>query len=88
MSLRTIIIQYLGDTLYLPPLEREVNHIIIREDGVKDWVGYEPVVRCNDCKHFGFFDDSEEKDYCGYWGSLAIDPDDFCKWGERKEVVK
>lgn len=36
MSLRSMTVQYIGDTLYLPPLERKVNHIIVRDGDVKD----------------------------------------------------
>ena len=39
MSIRHIEIQYIGNTLYLPPLEREVKHIIVRN--VKDWEHFE-----------------------------------------------
>lgn len=44
----------------------------------------EPIVRCKDCRNFGVFEDGDEKDYCGYWGALAIEPDGFCKWGVRE----
>ena len=44
--MRNMEVQYVGDTLYLPPLEREVNHIIIREDDVKDWEHFEPKRTC------------------------------------------
>lgn len=51
MSLRNIIVQYVGDTLYLPPLEREVNHIIVSEYDVKDWEHFEPVRTCKLIRH-------------------------------------
>ena len=41
MSLRNMTVQYVGDTLYLPPLEREVKHIIVRNEDVKDWEHFE-----------------------------------------------
>ena len=48
MSLRNREVQYVGDTLYLPPLEREVNHIIVREENVKDWGHFEKERTCYD----------------------------------------
>ena len=38
MGLRNITVQYVGDTLYLPPLEREVKRITVRKPDVN---GYE-----------------------------------------------
>lgn len=35
-------VQYVGDTLYLPPLEREVNHIIVYNDGLNGFEHFEP----------------------------------------------
>lgn len=46
MSLRNMTVQYVGDTLYLPPLEREVNHIIVRNEDVKNWEHFEPERTC------------------------------------------
>lgn len=42
MSLRTMTVQYVGGTLYLPPFEREVNHIV-----VKDWEHFEKERTCS-----------------------------------------
>lgn len=39
-------VQYVGNTLYLPPLEREVKHIIVRNNDVKDWEHFEPERTC------------------------------------------
>lgn len=84
MSLRNMEVQYVGDTLYLPPLEREVKHIIVREAGVADWIRYEPIIRCRDCKHYTD-DEVEYRHYCNEWCG-QVKPDGFCAWGERKEV--
>lgn len=46
MSLRNMEVQYVGDTLYLPPLEREVKHIIVKDEDVKDWKHFEPKRTC------------------------------------------
>lgn len=47
MSLRSMTVQYVGDTLYLPPLEREIKHIIVGEYDVKDWEHFEPERTCH-----------------------------------------
>jgi len=78
MSLRNIIVQYVGDTLYLPPLEREVKHIIVGEYDERDWEHFEPVVRCRDCTVY-----DGEGYGCSY--GRGDEPDGFCSWGERKE---
>lgn len=94
MSLRSMTVQYVGDTLYLPPLEREIKHIIVREADVADWIRYEPIVRCRDCRHFTpkgthkFENGKVNDDYCDYvrgW-MLQITPDGFCAWGERRDA--
>ena len=44
-----------------------------------------PVVRCKDCKHYdqrGYCDNEHWEDAEGW--SKAIDPSDFCSYGERK----
>lgn len=48
MSLRNMEVQYVGDTLYMPPLEREVKHIIVRNEDVKDWEHFELERTCHD----------------------------------------
>lgn len=45
-----------------------------------------PVVRCKDCKHYdqrGYCDSEHWEDAEGW--SKAIEPDDFCSYGERKD---
>lgn len=44
-------------------------------------LGYEPVVRCKDCKHLMFSDCYGE---CGAARMGIVSPDDFCSRGERK----
>ena len=46
------------------------------------------VVRCKDCKYFELNNGNSYCDFCS--GSLPydiflVDPNDFCKWGKRKE---
>lgn len=48
MSLRNMEVQYVGDTLYLPPLEREVKHIVVRDEDVNDWEHFEKGRTCHD----------------------------------------
>ena len=44
-------------------------------------LGYEPVVRCKECKHLMFSDCYGE---CGAARMGIVRPDDFCSYGERK----
>lgn len=46
MSLRNMEVQYIGDTLYLPPLERKVKHIEVREPSVNGYKYFEPERTC------------------------------------------
>jgi hypothetical protein len=64
-----------------------------------DWVGtkdlpieYVPVVRCKDCKHWRHETEERIEHYecnifCGAYGrGYPTGADDFCSYGERKEV--
>ena len=82
MSLRNMEVQYVGDTLYLPPLEREVKHIIVR--GVKDWEHFEPVVRCKDCRAMRVKYGNTGIECWMNGEPFTVDPDGFCAWGERR----
>lgn len=45
-------------------------------------LGYEPVVRCKDCKHRV---KEDNRCGCGYWHNLLTTNDyDFCRYGERR----
>ena len=44
-------------------------------------LGYEPVVRCKECKHLMFSDCYGE---CGKGHMGIVRPYDFCSYGERK----
>lgn len=53
-----------------------------------------PVVRCKDCKNtmllnlFSISDNSVERGVLHCGNRLArVQPDDFCSWGERREVM-
>ena len=55
---------------------------------------HEPIVRCRDCKHYDdvvvgceHFSHSEYDKTFGYYVDVLepVEPDGFCKWGERKE---
>ena len=41
------------------------------------------VVRCKDCTHWTE-DEAEYYHYCGEWCG-QVEPDGFCKWGERRD---
>ena len=80
MSLRKILVQYLGSCLRLPELERDVT-LIKTEDGKQ----YVEVVRCRDCKYVSR---DEGKTWCecyrlGAYREFYVEPDGFCAWGER-----
>ena len=87
MSLRNMEVQYVGDTLYLPPSEREVKHIVVRNVDVDDWVRYEPIVRCKDCMYVCNHEHANGTEWktCSYFDSeyAEVEPDGFCAWGER-----
>ena len=92
MSLRNMDVQYVGDTLYLPPLERDVKHIIVRGEDAKDWEHFEPVVRCRDCYHYRDISTKHVRsggigtcDLGLEWTDLysIVEPSGFCAWGER-----
>lgn len=45
-----------------------------------------PVVRCKDCRYSGF-DPEYGKRWCERcWGSMLAQDDDFCSYGEKREV--
>lgn len=41
----------------------------------------EEIVRCRDCV---WYEAMEYRRHCDRTGSFQIEPDGFCKWGERK----
>jgi len=47
------------------------------------------VVRCRDCKHYSDHEwviATDVSDVCHFWADgVKVEPDGFCKWGERKE---
>lgn len=44
-----------------------------------------PVVRCKDCRYSGF-DPEYGKRWCERcWGSMLMQDDDFCSYGEKRE---
>ena len=44
-----------------------------------------PVVRCKDCRYSGF-DPEYGKRWCERcWGSMLVQDDDFCSYGEKRE---
>lgn len=82
MSVRAIIVQYIGDTLFLPSLERKVNHIIVHnDDGGEEWEPTDFIVNCKDCTRYSL--DDYGNTWCAYVAS-AVQPNDFCVWGERR----
>lgn len=52
-------------------------------ENMRDWA---PVVRCKDCWYSGF-DPEYGKRWCERcWGSMLVQDDDFCSYGEKREV--
>lgn len=82
MSLRNMEVQYVGDTLYLPPLEREVKHITVRKPEVN---GFEYFVPERTCEELGSIRIWQECDVwshelsCGHEiDTLDIEPPNYC----------
>lgn len=50
----------------------------------------EEIVRCKDCKHYSEYEwvmVTDVSDVCHFFSDgVKVEPDGFCKWGERKEV--
>lgn len=42
------------------------------------WVTDEEIVRCRDCKRFN------SNETCALFDDALVEPDGFCKWGERR----
>lgn len=84
MSLRKILVQYVGSCLFLPKLERDVK-LITTWDG-KQFV---EVVRCRDCKHIcnREYKSGPVCHTCSYFDSeyAEVEPDGFCAWAERRD---
>lgn len=95
MSLRSIIVQYVGDTLYLPPLEREVKHIIVGEYDERDWEHFELERTCRNesadgflcsaCSFGDFASFKFEPNYCPNCGAKVVSGFVTCKCGEELE---
>lgn len=54
------------------------------------WRVHERIVRCRDCKHYSEYEwvmVTDVSDVCHFFGDgVKVEPDGFCKWGERKVV--
>lgn len=84
MSVRKLIVQYVGDVLLLPKLERDVMRIYERDRIGRTVSEYVPIVRCKDCK---FCVKRGYRLYCDLnaGGFPEVEPDGFCAWGEQVE---
>lgn len=76
MSLRNMEVQYVGDTLYLPPLEREVKHIIVRE--VKDLEHFKPKRICHFIKYPDNYPYETDDGYCSECHELMYEHYAYC----------
>lgn len=47
-------------------------------------LGYEPVVRCNDCKYWQDNNDGYPHEECRWGHGETPDANDFCSYGERR----
>ena len=50
----------------------------------------ERIVHCRDCKYYTDHEwviITDVSDVCHFWGDgpVKVEPDGFCKWGERRE---
>jgi len=67
-----------------PMLTKSCVRMTIRRMPTVDAV---PVVRCKDCKHYGFTDNripEEQVWWCYFWDDVRS-PDAYCSDGERKD---
>ena len=84
-TIAEIVIKNTGHTQYLTVMADRQNEILdmISEMPTIDAV---PVVRCKDCRYSGF-DPEYGKRWCERcWGSMLVQDDDFCSYGEKREV--
>jgi len=64
---------------------------VVEEPGDRSasWRVHERIVRCRDCKHYSEYEwiiATDVSDVCHFFGDgVRVEPDGFCKWGERKE---
>ena len=64
---------------------------VVEEPGDRSasWRVHERIVRCRDCKHYSDHEwvlVTDVSDVCHFFGDgVKVEPDGFCKWGERKE---
>lgn len=64
---------------------------VVEEPGDRSasWRVHERIVRCGDCKHYSEHEwiiATDVSDVCHFFGDgVKVEPDGFCKWGERKE---
>ena len=58
--------------------------ITVDWEGIKDRIGndFVEVVRCKDCKHYM---DTKPYASCEVLNAMAMDKDDFCSYGERRD---
>ena len=87
MSVRKLIVQYVGDVLLLPKLERDVMRVYERDRIGRTVREYVPIVRCKDCKYFNQRDGIFPPMVCLRWGyyNFKTEPERFCSWAERRE---
>lgn len=75
----------------LPDVADGAGEYIYGTDGHEGhWLTGEEIVRCRDCKHYSDHEwviATDVSDVCHFWGGgpVKVEPDGFCKWGERKE---
>ena len=83
MSLRKILVQYIGTCLRLPELERDVT-LITTEDGKR----YMEAVTCRDCVYYTqdpYPIDPGWPMMCELHSIEMVSPNCFCAWAERRE---
>ena len=60
------------------------EYIYATDDHGNQWVKWEEVVRCRDCKYMSR--DTNVFRWCYRLSpEIACEPDGFCAWGERRE---
>ena len=66
------------------------EYVTVWVDDLPDLKRGERIVRCRDCKHYAEHEwiiATDVSDVCHFFGDgVKVEPDGFCKWGERREV--
>lgn len=79
---------YTGEVLDGTGFLKAVIHVCTPEQAIAATLGEPEIVRCRDCKHYDPYCTDDGvcflPDGDGDFARWEVEPDGFCKWGERK----